>query len=94
MNCIISSKSIKLTQKLFSRTLSILRENFDPVGAARRHELPSTNIIDISDGCCQLAEILKVHLLSGMDKIELRREINTTGLEMKTTAEKSAEQVT
>lgn len=75
------------------RTLSILRENFDPVGAARRHELPSTNIIDVTEGCCQLAELLKIHLLSGMDKIDLRREINTTGLEMKTIAEKNAEQV-
>ncbi|XP_001607286.1 golgin-45 isoform X1 [Nasonia vitripennis] len=75
------------------RTLSILRENFDPVGAARRHELPSTNVIDLSDGCCQLAELLKVHLLSGMDKINLRKEINITGLDMKTTAEKNAEQL-
>lgn len=73
--------------------MSILRENFDPVGASRRHELPSTNIIDLSDGCCQLSELLKINLLSGMDKIELRKDINIIGLEMKTMAEKNAEQV-
>ncbi|XP_043255887.1 golgin-45 [Colletes gigas] len=77
------------------RTLSILRENFDPVGAAsyRRHELPSTSIIDLAQGCCQLAEILKVQLLSGVENINLQREINTTGLDMKTVAEKTAEKV-
>ncbi|XP_076645720.1 golgin-45 [Halictus rubicundus] len=77
------------------RTLSILRENFDPVGAAssKRHELPSTNIIDLAQGCCQLAEILKVQLLSGVENIHLQREINTTGLDMKTLAEKTAEKL-
>ena len=77
------------------RTLSILRENFDPVGAAsnKRHELPSTNIIDLTQGCCQLAEILRVQLLSGVENINLQREINTTGLDMKTVAEKTAEQL-
>ncbi|KAJ8667141.1 hypothetical protein QAD02_008803 [Eretmocerus hayati] len=75
------------------RTLSILRENFDPIGASRRHELPSTNVIDVTNGCCQLAELLKVQLLSGMDKIELRKDIDFTGLEMKTISEKSAEQL-
>ncbi|XP_054015924.1 golgin-45 [Hylaeus anthracinus] len=77
------------------RTLSILRENFDPVGAAscKRHEIPSTNIIDLAQGCCQLAEILKVQLLSGVDNINLQREINITGLDMKTLAEKTAEKV-
>lgn len=59
----------------------------------RRHELPSTNIVDLSDGSCQLAEILKVQLLSGLDKINLRKELNIVGLEMKTIAEKNAEQV-
>ncbi|XP_012134931.1 golgin-45 [Megachile rotundata] len=77
------------------RTLSILRENFDPVGAAscKRHELPTTNIIDLTQGCCQLAEILKVQLLSGVENVNLQREINITGLEMKTVAEKTAEQL-
>ncbi|XP_012283488.1 golgin-45 [Orussus abietinus] len=77
------------------KILSILRENFDTVGAVsyRRHELPSTNIIDVAEGCCQLSEILKVQLLSGMDGINLRNEINITGLEMKTLAEKNAEQL-
>ncbi|XP_076752804.1 golgin-45-like [Xylocopa sonorina] len=77
------------------RTLSILRENFDPIGAAsyKRHELPSTNIIDLAQGCCQLAEILKVQLLSGIENINLQREINITGLDMKTLAEKTAEHI-
>ncbi|XP_033323167.2 golgin-45 isoform X1 [Megalopta genalis] len=77
------------------RTLSILRENFDPVGAAssKRHELPSTNITDLAQGCCQLAEILKVQLLSGVENIHLHKEINITGLDMKTLAEKMAEQL-
>ncbi|XP_048504990.1 golgin-45 isoform X2 [Athalia rosae] len=77
------------------RTLSILRENFDPVGTVsnRRHELPSTNIIDLAEGSCQLTEILKVQLLAGMDKINLRKEMNIVGLEMKTIAERNAEQL-
>ena len=77
------------------RTLSILRENFDPVGtvSCKRHELPSTNIIDLAQGCCQLAEILKVQLLSGLENLNLQKEINVTGLDMKTLAEKTAEQV-
>ena len=70
--------------------MSILRENFDIIG--KRHELPSTNIIDLTDGCCQLSELLQIQLLSGMDK-KMRKEINITGLEMKTTAEKNAEQL-
>ncbi|XP_031841549.1 golgin-45 isoform X2 [Nomia melanderi] len=77
------------------RTLSILRENFDPIGAAssKRHELPSTNIVDLAQGCCQLAEILKVQLLSGVENIHLQKELNTSGLDMKTVAEKTAEQL-
>ncbi|XP_043478603.1 golgin-45 isoform X2 [Leptopilina heterotoma] len=77
------------------RTLSILRENFAPSGAStsKRHELASTNIIDLAEGCSQLSELLKVQLLSGMDQISLRKEINVTGLEMKTVAEKTAEQL-
>ncbi|XP_071856299.1 golgin-45 isoform X2 [Bombus fervidus] len=78
------------------RILSILRENFDHVGTVsckRRHMLPSTNIIDLAQGCCQLAEILKVQLLCGVENITLQREINITGLDMKTLAEKTAEQL-
>ncbi|KZC03776.1 PREDICTED: golgin-45 [Dufourea novaeangliae] len=77
------------------RTLSILRENFDPIGAAssKWHELPSTNIVDLGQGCCQLAEILKVQLLSGVENLNLQREINVTGLDMKTLSEKTAEQL-
>ncbi|XP_015584712.1 golgin-45 [Cephus cinctus] len=77
------------------RILSILRENFDSVATVsnKRHELPSTNIIGLTEGCCQLAEILKVQLLSGMDKVHLRKEINITGLDMKTLAERNAEQL-
>ena len=77
------------------RTLSILRENFDSVGkvTCKRHELPTTNILDLTQGCCQVAEILKVQLLSGVENISLQREINITGLDMKTLAEKTAEQV-
>ena len=77
------------------RTLSILRENFDSVGkvSCKRHELPTTNILDLTQGCCQVAEILKVQLLSGVENISLQREINITGLDMKTLAEKTAEQV-
>ncbi|CAK9807307.1 Blzf1 [Anthophora plagiata] len=77
------------------RILSILRENFDSVGAVccRRPELLSTNIIDVAQGCFQLAEILKVQLLSGVENIHLQKEINITGLDMKTVAEKTAEQL-
>lgn len=49
--------------------------------------------MDLTQGCCQLAEILKVQLLSGIENIKLHKEINTVGLDMKTIAEKSAEQV-
>ncbi|XP_043289850.1 golgin-45 isoform X2 [Venturia canescens] len=77
------------------RTLSILRQNFDPIGSMsfKRHELPSTNIVDLVEGSCQLAEILKVQLLSGMDNVPVQREVNVTGLEMKTMAEKNAEEM-
>lgn len=77
------------------KTLSVLRENFDPVGALslRRHELPTTNIIDLTEGCCQVGEILRVQLLSGMDQMVRQKEINITGLEMKTIGEKHAEQL-
>ncbi|XP_006620634.1 golgin-45 [Apis dorsata] len=77
------------------RILSILRENFDPVATVtcKRHELLSTNTIDLTQGCFQLAEILKVQLLSGVENINLQREINITGLDMKTLAEKTAEQL-
>lgn len=77
------------------KILSILRENFDPVATVtcKRHELLSTNIIDLTQGCFQLAEILKVQLLSGVENINLQREINITGLDMKTLAEKTAEQL-
>ncbi|KAL2739177.1 golgin-45 [Vespula maculifrons] len=77
------------------RTLSILLESFDPVRAAsyKRHALPSTNVIDLAQGCCQLAEILKVQLLSGMLNTISNKDINITGLEMQTLAEKNAEQL-
>lgn len=79
----------------YFRTLSILLESFDPVRAAsyKRHALPSTNVIDLAQGCCQLAEILKVQLLSGMLNTISNKDINITGLEMQTLAEKNAEQV-
>lgn len=75
--------------------LTILREKFDPIGttSGKKHELASTNIMDLTQGCCQLAEILKVSLLSGIPDSELRREINVTGLGMKTLAEHNAEKV-
>lgn len=47
----------------------------------------------MAEGCCQLSELLKIKLLSGIENLDLKREINTTGLEMKTIAEKQAEQV-
>ncbi|XP_008546794.1 golgin-45 [Microplitis demolitor] len=77
------------------KTLSVLRENFDPIGTLtyRRHELPSSNILDLADGCCQVAEILNVQLLSGMDPVRKIKQADTTGLEMKTVAEKHAEQL-
>ncbi|EZA58313.1 hypothetical protein DMN91_006559 [Ooceraea biroi] len=77
------------------RMLTILREKFDPVAATsgRRHELASTNIVDLVQGCCQLAEILKVNLLSGVPDAELRKEINLTGLDMRTLAENNAEKL-
>ncbi|XP_032675830.1 golgin-45 isoform X2 [Odontomachus brunneus] len=75
--------------------LTILREKFDPIGttSGKKHELASTNIVDLTQGCCQLAEILKVSLLSGVPESELRREINITGLDMKTLAEHNAEKL-
>lgn len=77
------------------RILNILLENFDPIHAAsyKRHALPSTNIIDLAQGCCQLAEILKVQLLSGMENTISNKEIDVTGLEILTLAEKRAEQL-
>ncbi|XP_014470513.1 PREDICTED: golgin-45 [Dinoponera quadriceps] len=77
------------------RMLTILREKFDPIGttSGKKHELASTNIVDLTQGCCQLAEILKVSLLSGVPDSELRREINITGLDMKTLAEHNAEKL-
>lgn len=75
--------------------LTILREKFDSVGTAsgKKHELASTNIIDLAQGCCQLTEILKVSLLSGIPDSELQKEINIIGLDMKTFAENNAEKV-
>ncbi|KAH0560393.1 golgin-45 [Cotesia glomerata] len=77
------------------RTLSVIRENFDPAGTLtyRRHELPSSNIVDLADGCCQVAEILNVKLLSSMDPVRKFKQVDTTGLEMKTVAEKHVEQL-
>lgn len=86
---------IRSTSLKMFKTLSILRESFDPVGAAsyKKQELPSTNIIDLTQGCYQLAEILRIQLLSGMENTTLQKEIDTTSLEMKTVAEKTAEQL-
>ncbi|XP_011301340.1 golgin-45 [Fopius arisanus] len=77
------------------KTLCLLRENFDPVGTMsfKRHELPSSNVIDLADGCCQVAEILKVQLLSGVEEYRLRKEVGITGLEMTTAGEKKAEEL-
>lgn len=78
----------------FFRMLTILREKFDPIGiSGKKHELVSTNIIDLAQGCCQLTEILKGSLLSGIPDSELRKEINIIGLDMKTLAENNAEKV-
>ncbi|XP_035741512.1 golgin-45-like isoform X1 [Vespa mandarinia] len=88
-------KSIRDASLKTYRTLSILLESFDPVRAAsyKRHALPSTNVIDLAQGSCQLAEILKVQLLSGMLNTMSNKDINITGLEMQTLAEKNAEQL-
>ncbi|XP_076234037.1 golgin-45 isoform X2 [Calliopsis andreniformis] len=77
------------------RTLCVLRDNFDATGIVycKKHELASTNIIDLVQGCNQLAEILKVQLLSGVENTNLNKEINIAGLDMKTFAEKHAEQL-
>lgn len=76
------------------RMLTILREKFDPIGiSVKKHELTSTNIIDLAQGCCQLTEILKVSLLSGIPEAELQKEINIIGLDMKTLAENNAEKL-
>lgn len=76
------------------RMLTILREKFDPIGiSVKKHELTSTNIIDLAQGCCQLTEILKVSLLSGIPESELQKEINIIGLDMKTLAENNAEKL-
>lgn len=88
-------KSIRDTSLKTYRILSILLESFDPVRAAsyKRHALPSTNVIDLAQGCCQLAEILKVQLLSGMLHTITNKDVDITGLEMQTLAEKNAEQL-
>lgn len=78
----------------FIRMLMILREKFDPVGTSgKKHGLASTNIVDLAQGSCQLAEILKVTLLSGIPDSELQKDIDITGLDMKTLAENNAEKV-
>lgn len=73
------------------KLLNLLRQNFDPVGAMsfRRHELPTTNILDLSEGCYHVSEVLKVQLLSGMEHISLQKNIDTIGLDTKTTGEKN-----
>ncbi|KAI4497420.1 hypothetical protein M0802_007431 [Mischocyttarus mexicanus] len=88
-------KSIRDTSLKTYRIVSILLESFDPVRAAsyKRHALPSTNVIDLAQGCCQLAEILKVQLLSGMLHTITNKDVDITGLEMQTLAEKNAEQL-
>lgn len=76
------------------KMLTILREKFDPVGTSgKKHVLASTNIVDLAQGSCQLAEILKVTLLSGIPDSELQKDIDITGLDMKTLAENSAEKL-
>ncbi|XP_066599248.1 golgin-45 isoform X2 [Prorops nasuta] len=88
-------QQIRDTQLKTYRTLSILRENFVPAGivCSKKHELPTTNVIDLAQGCCQVAEILKVQLLSGMSNIDLQKDINVTRSEMRTIAENAAEQL-
>ncbi|XP_012220295.1 golgin-45 [Linepithema humile] len=76
------------------KMLMILREKFDPVGTSgKKHGLVSTNIMDLAQGSCQLAEILKVTLLSGIPDSELQKDIDITGLDMKTLAENNAEKL-
>ncbi|XP_018315510.1 golgin-45 isoform X2 [Mycetomoellerius zeteki] len=77
------------------RMLTILREKFDSIGttSGKKHELISTNIVDLTQGCCQLVEILRVSLLSGIPDSELQKELNITGLDMKTLAENNAEKL-
>ncbi|KAH0951494.1 hypothetical protein HN011_002967 [Eciton burchellii] len=77
------------------KMLTTLREKFDPVATTfgRKHELTSTNIVDLAQGCCQLAEILKINLLSGIPNPELRKEIDVIGLDMRTFAENNAEKL-
>lgn len=77
------------------KMLTILREKFDPIGRTlgKKHELASTNIVDLTQGCCQLTEILKVSLLGGLPDFELQKEIDITGLDMKTLAENNAEKL-
>ncbi|XP_014235177.1 golgin-45 [Trichogramma pretiosum] len=85
--------SVRDTSLKTFRNLSILRENFDPIGAARGPELSSTNVMDLTNKCQQLSESLKTQLLSGMENIILKKEVNTDGLETKTISEKKAEQL-
>ncbi|KAL6255021.1 hypothetical protein P5V15_013355 [Pogonomyrmex californicus] len=76
------------------RMLTILLEKFDPMGTTgKKHELTSINIVDLAQGCCQLAEILKVSLLNGIPDSELQKELNITGLDMKTLTENNAEKL-
>ncbi|XP_018338917.1 PREDICTED: golgin-45 isoform X2 [Trachymyrmex septentrionalis] len=77
------------------RMLTILREKFDSIGTTsnKKHELVSTNIVDLTQGCCQLVEILRVSLLSGIPDSELQKELNITGLDMKTLTENNAEKL-
>lgn len=75
--------------------LTILREKFDSIGttSGKKHALVSTNILDLAQGCCQLTEILKVTLLSGVPDSKLQKEVDVIGLGMKTLAESNAEKV-
>lgn len=77
------------------RMLTILREKFDTIGttSGKKHELASTNIIDLAQGCCQLSEILRFSLLSGIPDSKLQKELSITGLDMKTLAENNAEKL-
>ncbi|EGI68478.1 PREDICTED: golgin-45 isoform X1 [Acromyrmex echinatior] len=77
------------------RMLTILREKFDSIGttSGKKHELVSTNIVDLAQGCCQLVEILRVSLLSGIPDSELQKELNITGLDIKTLTENNAEKL-
>ncbi|KAK7789208.1 hypothetical protein R5R35_009626 [Gryllus longicercus] len=73
------------------RDLCVLRHHFDHTKLAHC-DLPSSNVLDLSAGCQRLGNVLKLQLLgSGLAIHTTAGEPDLTGLDMRTLAEKNAE---